>query len=123
MVVVVVVVLVVVVVVASVTLGATLPKIAPLRALCLFARIPRPFQAIRRIVSFPNLSSSVYPPHLLLPFLTRSLPSLLLLLAPASQRTDHMSLIISDLMRIVGVTSEFAKFFRGNELRVRYGRG
>ena len=33
------------------------------------------------------------------------------------ERTDHMSAIINDLLRIVTVTSEYAKFFRGNELK------
>lgn len=33
------------------------------------------------------------------------------------ERTDHMSSVIADLIRIVSVSSEFSKFFRGNELR------
>ena len=33
------------------------------------------------------------------------------------ERTDHMSSVIADLIRIVSVSSEFSKFFRGNELK------
>jgi dynein heavy chain, axonemal len=33
------------------------------------------------------------------------------------ERTDHMSAVISDMERIVSVTTEYAKFFRGNELK------
>jgi dynein heavy chain len=33
------------------------------------------------------------------------------------ERTDHMSAVIADLMHVVSVSSEFNKFFRGNELK------
>lgn len=33
------------------------------------------------------------------------------------ERTEHMASVIAELMHVVAVSSEFAKFFRGNELR------
>lgn len=32
-------------------------------------------------------------------------------------RTDHISMVITDLLRVVAVSSEFSRFFRGNELK------
>jgi dynein heavy chain len=33
------------------------------------------------------------------------------------ERTDHMSSVIADLIRVASLASEFSKFFRGNELK------
>ena len=38
------------------------------------------------------------------------------------ERTDHISTVLGDLERAVGVASEYGRFFRGAELMVRGGR-